>query len=261
MLGSELRRWMSSPLVWGIMAISALLSFLSVYGCVQPMMGSGRSAAEQLELSRLVSTMPFGGALFSSILGILVVTQDIQTGYFRYLVLRHNGFWYVAFIKMTLAVALAIPTVVLNLVAVHVGAMSLMTTGEMTYTQPQPINRWIATYSLMYVVAACWGVAVGFCLRNSMLAIAVQFVYQTIAEAQVISSFPKIGRWLFGGAESAIVNDFSLAERFDIGQGVLLSLAWIAILFAVAFASSRRLRGDWIFNSAVIGHSSHKWRA
>ncbi len=261
MLGSELRRWISSPLVWGIVVVSVLMSFLSVYGCVQPVMNSGQSAAEQLELSQLIATMGFGGALFSSILGIVIVTQDMQTGYLRYLTLRCNCFWYIAGIKMVVAMVLALPTAVLNLIAVHVASGALMRAGGMTYMQPQHIDRWAATYTLMYMVASCWGVALGFLLRNPIVTIAVQFVYQTLAEAQVISSFPKIGRWSFGGAESAIVDDPSLAERFGMGQGVALSLAWVVVLLVVAFVVSMRLRGERILNPRFSGRWSHKGRA
>ncbi|WP_144441820.1 hypothetical protein [Pseudoscardovia suis] len=228
-----------------------LLSVLSVYGCVQPAMNSGKSAEEQAELSELISTMAFGGALFSSVLGILVVTQDVQSGYFRFLTLRHSGFWFVACVKMIVAAVLAVPTAICNLAAVHGASSALMKAGAMTYASPQSMGKWIATYVFMYLVSALWGVALGLLLRNTAIAIVVQFVYQTLVEAQVISSFPRVGRWLFGGAESAIVDDTSLAERFSMWQGAGLAIAWVAVLSLLAWATSRRMDGILVLNFGV----------
>ena len=252
----EMKRWMRTPIIWMMLLIAVLMTVLSVYGCIQAASSTRESATAQLTLSELVSTMAFGGALFTSIIGILVVTLDVQSGYYRYLALKHSGFLFITGIKIGVAAMFAVLTAVINLLAAHWAASIMMKINAMTYTPPQSIWKWIATYAFIYVASAAWGVALGALVRNTVLSITVQFVYQTLAEARIISAFPKIGRWLFGGAESAVVDDTALVERFNTWQGMGLSVAWVALLLTLAYVVNSQSYGFKIDGLRLCGQST-----
>lgn len=236
----ELKRWLRSPFIWLIALISLVANALATYGTIQPFLGTATSLEEQRHISETASSMLFGGALFTAIIGIIVVTVDIKTGYYRYLLLRHNRFWHTALMKTAVAAFLAVPVILLNLLCVYAIAKMVMEFGGMTYTVPAHLAKWTLRYTCLYIISAMWGVAVGLTLRSSIIAIAVQFIYATILEAQIISSFPKVGRWLFGGAESAIVDDVSLQNRLNSWLGLGIALVWVGLILLIAYANEWR---------------------
>jgi ABC-2 type transport system permease protein len=83
-------------------------------------------------------------------------------------------------------------------------------------------------------VSGLVGVGLGALLRNQTLAIVVSLVWLLVLEGMLISFTPQVGRWLPGGAASAL-------SGADTGAGRLLPAWGAAALFAaygVAFAAA-----------------------
>ena len=78
------------------------------------------------------------------------------------------------------------------------------------------------------------GVGLGALLRNQTLAIVVTLVWLFVVESMLIAFATDIGRWLPGGAASALAGT-------DVGKGDLLPAWGAAVLFAaygIAFAAA-----------------------
>jgi hypothetical protein len=92
----------------------------------------------------------------------------------------------------------------------------------------------VARHALHVALGGVWGVALGFLLRSTAVAILFQLAFQPLVENWVINSRPSIGRWLPGGAESAVVGDPTLAARLGFLAGLAVLVGWIATMLVTA---------------------------
>jgi ABC-2 type transport system permease protein len=96
----------------------------------------------------------------------------------------------------------------------------------------------VATVFLGAIVATALygaiGVGVGALVRNQTLAVAVALVWMLIVEGLLVSLLPEIGRWLPGGAASALTDTTTAEGGLLPTWGGGLLFAGYAVLFAVA---------------------------
>lgn len=65
-------------------------------------------------------------------------------------------------------------------------------------------------------------------------------IYSGFFEIVFTSNLPKIGRFLFGGAQQSIVDSSSMEEKLTAVQGIAVAVAWIVLLTFAAYAAEKR---------------------
>lgn len=106
----------------------------------------------------------------------------------------------------------------------------------------------LAGVALSYALYAVLGVAVGALLTNQIVAIVVALLWVMLVESLVVSLWPWLGKWLPGGAATAVLNapapslDGSTADLLPIGAAIAVLLGY-TVAFALA-ATATTLRRD-----------------
>lgn len=234
-LVEELKRWFTAPSLWVLALISALMAILSIYGTVET--GADEIAsglADSQSVTELTLTMPFAGVLFTTFFGIISVGSDFDSKFsVRLLSLYRTP---VQFITVKSVVAALLSTVIggVTLIVGRVATGFFLDRRDIQFESAMSLPTWIRGYLVLYALGAVWGVALALIFRNSILAMGVHFLYQTVAESTIIGAFPNVGKWLPGGAQAAIVEDVSLPERLEFWAGVGLYAGWLIGIFLIA---------------------------
>ncbi|MDO5034446.1 MAG: hypothetical protein Q4E01_03565 [Actinomycetaceae bacterium] len=231
----ELRRWIKAPALWVITLLSAGMAVLSTFGTIE-------TGAKNIEdgltdaagLTELSLTMPFAGVLFTTFLAIVIVGSDFDTKFSNRLRMLSSNAVTLIVVKSIVASLLSFIVGAATLAAGRVATERLLEAKDIAFTPQMEVVEWAQGYLLLYVSGALWGVAVALLFRNSIVAMGVHFIYQTVAESSIIGAFPKVGKWLPGGAQAAMVQDPSLPERLDILPGIGVFALWLVALFALS---------------------------
>ncbi len=86
------------------------------------------------------------------------------------------------------------------------------------------------------VLYGAMGVAVGALIRNQAAALVVALAWMMVIENLFVGLLPELGRWLPGGAASALTS-------FSVGAGDLLPM-WAAALVLAAYAVGFAVAGS-----------------
>lgn len=88
-------------------------------------------------------------------------------------------------------------------------------------------------------LTAVIGVALGTLVRQQVIALLIGVGWMLLVDQVVPSSVPSVGRFLPGGAESALIRE-RVDDMLPMALGGLVLLAWAALLSAAATVSLRR---------------------
>jgi ABC-2 type transport system permease protein len=88
-------------------------------------------------------------------------------------------------------------------------------------------------------LAAVIGVALGFLIRHQAIALLVGVGWMLVVDQIVPSAVPEAGRFLPGGAESALIRE-DVDGMLPMGLGALVLAGWAAVLCLAATAALRR---------------------
>lgn len=240
---SELSRWVVKPVLPALAATCGLLVVVGGMGMADnEVAGIAAGAATEETVSEFLHSIPFAGALFCAVLGVLIVTLDSASGHLSRLLLRSRSGLELAASKVLTAALLAVPVGAAALIAGHVTADIAMDQKGYAYQAPEDLVGWLARYLLHYVLAAVLGVGIGFLVRRTVVAVLVLFVTHTMLEPVVMDAMPDLARWLPGGAMAAVVRDPYFAEAFDTLPGVLIYFGWGILFLAAGVLLLRRGR-------------------
>lgn len=229
---AELRRWLMSPALWLVTLISGMMTALSTFGVVETGVKQiANGMTKPNSLTELALTMPFGGVLFTTFMAIMIIGNDFDTKFStRLLTLSNNPFTLVE-VKGLAAIVLSAIIGVVTLVTGWVSTQLFLNFNDISFLPQMDAIEWIGGYMLLFTSGALWGIAIGLLFKNTLVAMGVHFIYQTVAEAAIIKAFPHFGKWLPGGAQAAMVKDPSLPERFAVLPGIGIFTLWLAALF------------------------------
>ena len=233
---AELQKVFSTRMVWGLLAGLCVLVALSVVAQVFAPRGPAQPPLDSGAGLRAVYAGAGGGFVFALALGILGMT-----GEFRHLTVT--------------ASFLAVPRrgrVVAAKVLAHavVGALYAVTAAIVTILLAVPLLVYVkgigdpfrdvnlfsivgyaALATALYTVV---GVGVGVLVRNVIAAILVALAWVMLVEALIVAFLPKVGKWLPGGAASAMLESQVPSGRLlEPWQGALLFTAY-GVAFALA---------------------------
>ncbi len=80
-------------------------------------------------------------------------------------------------------------------------------------------------------------------------------IYSGFFEIVFTSNLPKIGRFLFGGAQQSIVDSSSMEEKLTAVQGIAAAVAWIVLLTFAAYAAEKRRKKSAISLGSSFGQN------
>lgn len=240
MFKSELKRLWRNRIVWYFAAIPAFSSFITIYGNVSSAAKGDKSVESQLKLSDALSAVPYMGSLFIAIIAAYVVTADMENGYYRYIKLKNQNFWNIFLVRSCVSASVVLILAPFTFAAVYLSSKYLMQSEGMTYTLPDSKVKWIAGYIFIYVLSTFWGTSAGFLIRKMIYSAGAISIYSGFFEIVFTSNLPKIGRFLFGGAQQSIVDSSSMEEKLTAVQGIAVAVAWIVLLTFAAYAAEKR---------------------
>jgi hypothetical protein len=231
----ELRRWLMSPTIWVVTLISTAMTVLSTFGVVETgakQIADGITKPELL--TELALTMPFGGVLFTTFVGIIVVGNDFDTKFSARLFALNNNIFTLVAVKGTVAIVSSAIIGATTLVVGRIATQMFLDFKNVSFLPQMDTIEWVRGYMLLFASGSLWGVAIGFLFKNTIVAVGVHFIYQTVAEASIIKAFPHFGKLLPGGAQAAMVKDPSLPERLNVLSGIGIFTFWLVALFVIS---------------------------
>lgn len=236
---SELLKAFSGFMLAGVAVIGAALVALAIFGTAKSDLDRAKVPTTALpaysdELLRL----GLGMLLFSTVFGILLVTSEYRHGTVTRTFLIARRRWDALAAKMAVAALVGLLLGILGdgAAALTAGAM-LGTSGH--HLQPDR-EGWLVMLGLLAAnaLAGAWGVAIGFIVRNQIVAVIAYLAYALVVEVTILRLFPPVGKWLPGGAQTAMY--FDTKHYFSFPGGTLLFLGWLAGTCVVAVVLLKR---------------------
>jgi hypothetical protein len=180
----------------------------------------------------------FGTLLFTAIFGALSVTAETRHGTLPLTLAAGAGRNRVALAKalvatgfgLVLGVMSVIMSIVVTAVALRADILPLRLGREDALT--------LFGVVLVNVLAGAWGVAVGWLVGNQVAAVLGIAAYTLLLEGAIVEFVPSVGRWLPGGAQSAIIRE--PGDFVAMPWGVALFLAWLALAWTAVHLVLRR---------------------
>ncbi|MFJ4966804.1 ABC transporter permease [Streptomyces sp. NPDC088729] len=212
------------------LAFCALGQFGVVYAESDP------SAAGAALTERIVR---LGGsaALFATLFGALHVTGEFSSGSIGRTVLYAPGRSAVVAAKLLTA---TLAGLVFGLAAVVCSlAVGYAALAAEDAALALGGSTWATAAAVLAVcaLAAPWGAAIGFVVRNRLGAVLGLVVWGTLGQILVLGQLPEVGRFLPEGAQFAVLGDSTaFPHAVAAPYGLLLLVAWAA---AVALAGVR----------------------
>jgi ABC-type transport system involved in multi-copper enzyme maturation permease subunit len=197
-------------------------------------------------VTRTLAVNAFAITLFTSVIGILVVTRDFGSRMMSRVV-RLTPSQAPTFIAKAVAATVFCLIVGLLSAIAAVAAVwwTMRNTGYVMDLGMVPA-LFVIRHALHAVLSGLWGVFLGFLVRSSVVAITVQAAYLFVLEATIIKTVPSVGRWLIGGAGSAVVDDPTAPWRFGFPAGVGIYAAWVLALAVLGYMAIRSTRGVYV---------------
>ena len=234
---AEWRKVATTRVVWGLLAgflaWTAINVFAQVLASGQSGAPSGVPALDSPQGLRNVFASSGSAAVFTLLLGVLSVTGEFRhgTAVGTFMASPRRG-------RVIAAKVLALPVVALGFAVAGVA---------LTVALAWPLLAWkgvdfdLSTGQLPTVLAGCvaavtlyavLGVGFGALVRNQVAALAVALVWMLLAESLAVSFLPEIGRWLPGGAASAMTLGQPLrgGDLLSQGAGAALFAAYGVVL-------------------------------
>ncbi|WP_252262413.1 hypothetical protein, partial [Mobiluncus mulieris] len=196
----ELLRWSKSTALWAVILVGAFMTFMAITGTVArkvPELEQG--LIDGKTLSDFTLSMSFSGALFASILGIVVVTGDFTTKFSTRLFLFSRLPFTLMIVKSAVAALLGLVLGAVILVTCWFSTQGFLAARGYEFFPPQNLRQWVGSHLVMFALSAIWGVDLGFIFRNTVIGITFEIIFLTMLEPALHSIFPQAAKWLPGG--------------------------------------------------------------
>jgi ABC-2 type transport system permease protein len=226
---AELRKAFTTRMVWALLAVLAAFVALNV---VAGVLASGLEGAPSLQEEATVRSIwasAGAGGVLVLVLGILAMTTEYrhQTITATFLATPRRGR-----VVATKMVAYGLIGLLFAFVAAALTATLaplLLSLRDAATVDSDVIVRIVLGGALATALYGVLGVAFGALVRNQIAAVVIALVWVLLAEALLVALLPAVGKWLPGGAASAMVQ----ATAVD---GTSLLPAWGGALLMTGYA-------------------------
>lgn len=240
LVAAELLKVRSTRVVWGLLAGMLVLALLALVGRLATADGVDAPLASTEGIRAIVGSAG-AGWIFVFALGIVSSAGELKHG---------------TAVQSFLAVPARVPVIAAKLAAAAliglafaaVCAAFVVAVGLPWAASKQAApslgdgELWavLAGVSLSTVLYGALGVALGALIRHQVAALLIGIGWFLVAESAVTAALPEVGRWLPGGAASALSRSAGTAELLPMGWGGLLFTAYVAGFAAAAMIATRR---------------------
>ena len=237
LIRAELLKLRTTRMFWG--NVAAALAFVPVtialFILTAGQEGSPIPTLDSSEGLRNVMSAASSGAVLVLVIGILVMSGEF----------RHNTATSTFLISPDRKRVVGAKLAAASLVGVGVAAAaSLLTLAiALPWLRAKHVEVSLASYDVGFVLLAAFaasalhamvGIGVGALMRNQTVAVTVTLVWVTIVESILLGVAPEIGRWLPGGAASALTASPAPGGGLLPMWGGALLLAGYGLAFASA---------------------------
>lgn len=234
LVAAELLKLRTTRLVYGLLAATVVLALIGVAASVATAGDFDQSfALDTDEGVRNVFSSAGAGSIFVLVLGILGMTSEFRHGTMTetFLVTPERGRVVLAKMVVYAGVGLVF-AVVASVATVALALPRLAAEGvDVSLTDPD-LARVLIGVVISTAIYGLLGVAVGALIRNSIAAVIVALAWTFVVEGLLIAVLPEVGKWLPGGAVSAVVGQ-------SVPDGELLGPVvggLVLVAYGIAFA-------------------------
>ncbi|MGW1637792.1 ABC transporter permease [Streptomyces lavendulae] len=237
-IAAETLRARSGAALPGLLLTALALGALGQLGSVY---AETELAANAVDASHRVVNLAASATLFSSLFGALLITGEFKSGSIGRSVLYAPGRGAVVGAKLLVA---GLVGLVYGLVSVlcslAVGAAAFASKDVSLVLDGRTWQLAAAVVGVC-ALAGPWGAAIGFVVRNQLIAVIGLVMWGTLGQLMVLGQFPQVGRFLPDGAQLAVLGDrLTLPSALDAPYGLLLLVAWGAALALLAHRTFTR---------------------
>jgi ABC-2 type transport system permease protein len=219
----ELRKTATTRAVWGLLLGFLVLTAVNVVAQVlasdQAPAQQGVPALDSPEGLRNVFAATLQAAVFTLLLGVLSVTSEFRhgTAVSTFMAVPRRG-------RVVAAKAIALPIVALGyavagIVLTVAIAWPMLDWKGVTVSADDQVPQVLLGCLVAVTLYAVLGVGFGALVRNQVAALAVALVWMLLVESLLVTFVPEVGRWLPGGAASAMTLGQPLRGGELLGQG------------------------------------------
>ncbi|MFZ0323901.1 MAG: ABC transporter permease subunit [Actinomycetes bacterium] len=232
----ELRKTVTTRSVWGLwlgfLVYTAVNVVAQVLASDQSVPQQGVPALDSPQGLRNVFASTASAAVFTLLLGVLSVTSEFRhgTAASTFMAVPRRG-------RVIAAKALAMPLVGLAYavtgVAVTVAlAWPLLDWKGVSFTASDQLPEILVGCLIAVTLYTVLGVGFGALVRNQVAALTVALLWMLVAESLLVTFLPEVGRWLPGGAASAMTlgQPYRGGELLGQGAGAALFAAYAVVL-------------------------------
>ncbi|MCX5195992.1 ABC transporter permease [Streptomyces sp. NBC_00249] len=223
-IAAEMLRARSGAALTGLLLGALALGALGQLGVV---FADADLAANAVDASHRVVNLAASATLFASLFGALLVTGEFKSGSIGRSVLYAPGRGAVVGAKLLVAgVSGLLFGVVSVLGSLAVGAAAFASKDTALVLDGR---TWQLAAAVVGVcgLAGPWGAAIGFVVRNQLVAVLGLVLWGTVGQLLVLGQFPQVGRFLPDGAQLSVLGDrLTFPDGLDAPYGVLLLVAW-----------------------------------
>jgi ABC-2 type transport system permease protein len=229
LIRAELLKLTTTRTVWGVLLASIAL----VPGWVALAVLQHAVPLDSREGVRNVMAAASSGTVMLLVLGILMTAGEFRhkTATSTFLITPHRGRVLRAKLVAVAITAMCL-TVIVSLAALAVALPWLHARGVQVASYPGEIAAALGGAILAGLVSGLFGVGFGAVVRNQTAALTAALLWSQLVEGLLVSFAPTIGRWLPGGASTALTGTAT-------PNGGLLPMWGAALLFTgygLAFA-------------------------
>jgi ABC-2 type transport system permease protein len=239
---SELLKISSTRMWWGLgLGALAYVALNVIAQALAPATEGTPALADPQGVRNVWASAGSAGAVFALVLGILGMTTEYrhQTVSSTFLATPRRSRVVTAKMLAHAGVGLGIGLACCALTAAL--AVPLLAAKDAAHLSTSTILAILAGALMTTALYAVMGVAVGALIRNQVAAILGALVWLLLVEALVVAFLPEVGRWLPGGAASALLQASTFGnDLLAPWAGALLLLAYALLFAGVAMRTTLR---------------------
>jgi hypothetical protein len=242
LLRAELLRTVSGRALGGLLLIAVLLNAIAIFGASVAEIDAVRAGQLTLtDASHSLVRLGFGALLFSSLFGALLTTSEFRSGSVaRSLFVSERPERLIAAKWVAALVTGLVFGVAAVASAVVTSAIVLEARGEQLLLDRESILIMVGVFAAT-TLAAPWGMLIGWVVRAQTATLVGLLAWTAIAEPAVNGLVPELGRFLPGGAQTAIYRGFDAGDAaVSTPAGYLLFAGWLAVAATAAVLLARR---------------------
>jgi hypothetical protein len=238
----QLARIGRNRVVLALLLVSVVLDVTAVIGTSSKQATLYR--AHEVSAAHATTTLAqlgFGSLLFATLAGALVSVGEFRERTIGRSILAVRGTQRLMLGQTVSALLIGAVFGVIGVLSGVGAAVAVERARHIPFRDSSTLELSMAGVLLACVLAAPWGLLLGWIGRRTSVTLGVIIVYTLVAEGAIDNVSPMAWKWLPGGAQSAIYGDMS-ALHFSMGAGIVIFLIWIVL--AALVATIRARRGD-----------------